>query len=452
VRRTTAERLFFAYAGVAAAVVVFLFLGDRIPGILVWLGWFGLATVGGVGLYHSYRSSRSLRELRAVAQRIAAGEEIARPTTDHPGELGAMARSLGTLAEKLDSKVRQLTAERDLLETVISEMEEAILVLRPDARILLYNRAARNLFGLSDRAAQQALVELVRFPAILDAVYDAIRGRPAVLELEIPGPPRRFVVGRARPLPKGTEAAVLIVARDVTELRRLEAMRRDFVANVSHEFRTPVASIRGLAETLASGALEDPEVAPRFVEQLLRQAERLSELVERLLDLGRLESGAIRFDPKPLELAGPLSRLVDSRRAAAEAKRIELQLSVADGITALSDPTALDIVVGNLLDNAIKFTPEGGRVVVRAVKDGARVRIEVEDTGPGIEPRHLERIFERFYRVDPGRARDAGGSGLGLSIARHAAQQSGGDLEAQSTPGKGSRFTFRLPSARSTSV
>jgi len=452
VKRTTAERLFYAYTGVAIAVGVVLLFGDRVPTGLLWFGWFGLATVGGVGLYHSYRAGRSLRELRAVAQRIAAGEELARPTTDHPGELGAMARSLGTLAEKLESKVRQLTAEHALLEAVISEMEEAILVLRPDARILVYNRAARNLFGLSDRAAQQALVELVRFPAILDAVYDAIRGRPAVLELAIPGPPRRFVVGRARPLPKGTEAAVLIVARDVTELRRLEAMRRDFVTNVSHEFRTPVASIRGLAETLASGALDDPETAPRFVEQLLLQAERLSELVERLLDLGRLESGAIRFEPVPLELSEPLSRLVDSRRAAAEAKGIDLQLSATEGVTAFADPTALDIVVGNLLDNAIKFTPDGGRVVVRAVDDGARIRIEVEDTGPGIEPRHLERIFERFYRVDSGRARDAGGCGLGLSIARHAAQQSGGDLEVQSTPGKGSRFTFRLPSARNTSV
>jgi len=452
VKRSTAERLFFAYAGVAVAVVVFLIFGEFVPDGLLWLGWIGLAVVGGVGLYHSYRSGRSLRELRNVAQRIASGEALARPTTDHPGELGDMARSLGTLAEKLETKVRQLTAERDLLEAVLSEMEEAILVLRPDARILLYNRAARRLFGLSDRAAEQALVELVRFPAILDAVYDAIRGRPAVLDLEIPGPPRRIVVGRARPLPEGTEAAVLIVARDVTELRRLEAMRRDFVANVSHEFRTPVASIRGLAETLASGALEDPQAAARFVDGLLRQSVRLSELIEELLDLGRLESGAIRFAPQLVRISGPVERVVDSRRAAATAKGIEVEVVGLESVSAFADPTAIEIVVGNLLDNAIKFTPEGGKVRLRAVDDGPQVRIEVEDTGPGIEPRHLHRIFERFYRVDAGRARDVGGTGLGLSIAKHAAQQSGGDLEVQSTPGKGSRFTFRLPGSRGASV
>lgn len=446
-RRSTAERLFIIYAVVAIAVLLLLVFGDAFPGGFVWLGWLGLASVGAAGFYHSYRSGRSLRELRAVARRIAAGEARARPTTDHYGEIGDVARSLGTLAETLENKVAQLTAERDLLEAVLTEMEEAILVLSPDARILLYNRAARRIFGLSDRAHEQPLVELVRFPAILDAVYDAMRGRPARLDLEIPGPLRRIVVGRATPLPKGGDAAVLIVARDVTELRRLEAMRRDFVANVSHELRTPVASIRGLAETLAGGALEDPDAAIRFVDSLVAQSQRLSELLDDLLELGRLESGAFRFQPEMLPLKAPLERVVGVQREAASAKELTVELDVSDEASAFVDPRAIEIVVGNLLDNAVKFTPSGGRVRVRAVEDGGFLRVEVEDNGPGIESRHLGRIFERFYRVDEGRARDAGGSGLGLSIARHAAQQSGGDLDVQSTPGKGSRFVFRIPRA-----
>ncbi len=447
-KRSLSERLFFAYAVVAVSVFFLLVFGDIFPDGFIWLGWIGLATVGGVGFYHSYRSGRSLRELRNVAQRIASGEERARPTTDHYGEVGEVARSLGTLAEKLERKVGQLTAERDLLEAVLAEMEEAILVLSPDARILLYNRGAKRLFGLSDRAHEQPLVELVRFPAILDAVYDATRGRRAVLDLEIPGPLRRVVVGRATPLPEGGEAAVLIVARDVTELRRLEGMRRDFVANVSHELRTPVASIRGLAETLASGALEDPEAAKRFVDSLYRQSERLTELIDDILDLSRIESGALRLSPKVLGLREPLERLVESHREAAEAKRLQLDLEVPDEARAFVDPIALDIVVGNLLDNAIKYTPEGGQVRVRAAEEGAFSRIEVEDTGPGIEEPHLDRLFERFYRVDAGRSREVGGTGLGLSIAKHAAQQSQGDLEVHSRPGKGSRFVLRLPSPK----
>lgn len=447
-KRSTAERLFFAYAIVAVSVFVILVFGDLFPDGFVWLGWFGLATVGGVGFYHSYRSGRSLRQLRSVAQRIASGEERARPTTDHYGEVGEVARSLGTLAEKLERKVAQLTSERDLLEAVLAEMEEAILVLSPDAHILLYNRGARRIFGLSDRAHEQALVELIRFPAILDAVYDATRGRPAVLDLEIPGPLRRSVIGRATPLPKGGEAAVLIVARDVTELRRLEAMRRDFVANVSHELRTPVASIRGLAETLAGGALEDPGAAKRFVESLLRQSDRLSKLIDDLLDLSRMESGAVRFSPQVIPLREALERLLAAHREAAEAAGLGLHLEVDEGACAFVDPTALDIVVGNLLENALKYTPRDGEVRLRAAEEGSFARIEVEDTGPGIEGHHLDRLFERFYRVDAGRARDVGGTGLGLSIAKHAAQQSGGDLDVHSRPGKGSRFIFRLPGSQ----
>src|SRR5690606_9191169 len=173
---------------------------------------------------------------------------------------------------------------------------------------------------------------------------------------------------------------------------------------------------------------------------------------EELLDLGRLESGAIRFAPQLVRISGPVERVVDSRRAAATAEGIEVEVVGLGSVSAFAAPTAIEIVVGNPLDNAIKFTPEGGKVRLRAVDDGPQVRIEVEDTGPGIEPRHLHRIFERFYRVDAGRARDVGGTGLGLSIAKHAAQQSGGDLEVQSTPGKGSRFTFRLPGSRGASV
>jgi two-component system phosphate regulon sensor histidine kinase PhoR len=236
---------------------------------------------------------------------------------------------------------------------------------------------------------------------------------------------------------------VLCLVRDVTEERRAAATRRDFVANASHELRTPVAAIRGAAETLLAGALDRPETARGFVEIVHRQAERLSRLTQDLLDLSRLESRQWRFEVAPVDLKLLGRQVVELHGPTARKKGLELRLDVPDGLVVVADGRALEQVVVNLLDNAIKYTPTGS-VELGATALGDEALLTVSDTGPGIEPHHLARVFERFYRVDPGRAREAGGTGLGLAIAKHLVQGMRGEIDVESGAG-GTRFTVRLP-------
>jgi two-component system phosphate regulon sensor histidine kinase PhoR len=257
------------------------------------------------------------------------------------------------------------------------------------------------------------------------------------MEVELP---RRVLSVQLTPLLRGE---VLLLCRDVTEEKRAAATRRDFVANASHELRTPVAAIRGAAETLLGGALSDPAAARSFVEIVHRQAERLARLTQDLLDLSRLESRQVRFEPGPVDLAALVAGVMELHAPSAQKKGLALGATVADGLTALADPRALEQVLVNLVDNAVKYTGAGG-VTVTAFAEGDDAVVTVTDSGAGIEPHHLARIFERFYRVDPGRAREAGGTGLGLAIAKHLVQGMGGEITAQSGAG-GTTFRVRLP-------
>jgi two-component system phosphate regulon sensor histidine kinase PhoR len=238
---------------------------------------------------------------------------------------------------------------------------------------------------------------------------------------------------------------VLCLARDVTEERRAAATRRDFVANASHELRTPVAAIRGAAETLLAGALDEPESAHHFVEIVHRQAERLSRLTQDLLDLSRLESRQVRFEVAPVELAALGRQVAELHGLAARKKGLELRVELPEGLQAMADGRGLEQVLVNLVDNAIKYTPSGS-VELRAEAQRRDVLITVTDTGPGIEAHHLARLFERFYRVDSGRAREAGGTGLGLAIAKHLVQGMHGEIGVESGAA-GTCFTVRLPAA-----
>jgi two-component system phosphate regulon sensor histidine kinase PhoR len=236
------------------------------------------------------------------------------------------------------------------------------------------------------------------------------------------------------------------VFHDVTELRRLEKVRTDFVANFSHELRTPITAIRGYAETLKSGALQNPSVAANMVDIIHRQSERLSELVEDLLELSRIEARQIQLAKKPVGMKPAVQRAADAVAPRAQAKGVKVTLDVPEGLFAEADERAVEQVLVNLLDNAVKYTPEGGLVTVRAHRQSlVTVELEVKDTGLGIEPRHLPRIFERFYRVDKGRSREMGGTGLGLSIVKHLADAMGGDVRVESQHGEGSTFFVQLP-------
>jgi two-component system, OmpR family, phosphate regulon sensor histidine kinase PhoR len=312
-------------------------------------------------------------------------------------------------------------------------------ILDPRGRFAVVNKAMDGLVG-AGRALGRTVLEITRSAELGDAAELAgagtpVRGEYTVASLD------KVLFATISPL---ADRRALVILRDLTEEKRLESVRRDFIANASHELRTPVAAITGAVETLlSSGQLLEPP-ARGFVEMIARHAERLSRLTRELLDLSRLETGEFHVELGPVELAPLASASLELVRGRAEDKRIKLGFDGPPGLRVLADKRALEQILVNLLDNALKFTPEGGRVTVLADATGPSVVLSVLDTGPGIEPRHRDRIFERFYRADPGRARENGGTGLGLAIVKHLAQALGGQVGVESGQG-GSRFWVKLP-------
>ncbi len=301
------------------------------------------------------------------------------------------------------------------------------------------SNAAFDALAATGRAAGLTPLEITRSAELSGAVRRALEGTERELELPLG---RDVWLVHLTPLLRGE---VLLLMRDVTDAKRAEATRRDFVANASHELRTPIAAIRAAAETLQAGALADPAAAREFVDIVARHSERLSRLTEDLLDLSRLESRQWRFDPAPVDAAALARQIVDLLGGAAREKGLVLASEVPEGVAVRADARALEQVLVNLVENGIKFTARGG-VTLRAERDGAAWVLAVEDTGPGIERHHLPRLFERFYRVDPGRAREQGGTGLGLAIVKHLVQGMGGEVGVDSD-GAGTRFRVRLPAA-----
>jgi two-component system phosphate regulon sensor histidine kinase PhoR len=388
--------------------------------------------------------SRTVRALTAVARRMAAGDLSVRTPVERHDEVTELSRALNQLATNLSSALQDLRSERDLLGRVLDSMREGVLLLDPNGRIVLANPALRRMLMLGADVTGKLPLEMVRSSELqrtLDEVSSSADMVTAELELG-DLEPRRLLV-RAAPFPSSGGALAVFV--DVTELRRLETIRRDFVANVSHELRTPVTAVRSAAETLRTAGMTAAD-AEDFLDIIERNAERLQHLVQDLLDLARIESRELKLSMEAVELVPALERAFDLLGDRAERKRIGLSADVADGLDpVLCDRRALEQVLVNLLDNAIKYCPEGAAVLVRARPEAELVRIAVDDNGPGIEPRHLPRLFERFYRVDAGRSRELGGTGLGLSIVKHLVEAMGGRVSVESTPGSGTSFAFTLP-------
>jgi len=335
-----------------------------------------------------------------------------------------------------------LRRDRDLLDSVLQGMNEAVLLLDREGRIVLTNSALREMLALSDDPVGKLTLEVVRSPELKAALDHAGRAKePIRVEIELADlNPRRLLV-HARRL-EGAPGGLLAGMVDVTDLRRLESMRRDFVANVSHELRTPVTAIASAAETMGGMGL-DPQ-AMEFVSMVGHHAERLRRLVEDLLDLSGIESKEFRIEPVRVDLKQAADQQRMLHREGAEEAGVILRFETGE-TSVEGDPRALEQVLSNLIDNAIKYAGRGATVSLRAKVRDQRVEIEVEDTGSGIEEKHLVRIFERFYRVDPGRSRDAGGTGLGLAIVKHLVEAMGGTVSVQSTLGKGTKFVVDLP-------
>jgi two-component system phosphate regulon sensor histidine kinase PhoR len=331
--------------------------------------------------------------------------------------------------------------------TIFPELpEQELLAALPDAAALVsregwvrVSNAAFDTLAASGRAAGLTPLEITRSAELSEAVRRALEGTARRLELQLG---RRSYLVHLAPLLRGE---VLLLLRDVTDARRAQATRRDFVANASHELRTPVAAIRAAAETLLAGAVDDPTAARRFVEIVARHAERLARLTEDLLDLSRLESRQWRFELAPVDARQIASQAVELLTLAAREKGLSISAEVPAGASVRADPRALEQVLVNLVENAVKYTAVGG-VTVRGERDGDGWLLSVVDTGPGIDRHHLPRIFERFYRIDPGRAREQGGTGVGLAIVKHLVQGMGGEVGVESGAG-GSRFWIRLPAA-----
>ena len=421
----------------------------------------------------SYLMSRTLRELILQVQRMLhAGdspilgynnqpvEERVGATRRSDGEELETMRSITQLSRELSSRVEVLGRERDEFRLILESMDEGVLALDRSQCVRLMNRAAREMFepqlALFDqsRLSEQHVTDLIRVPVFLDLLEEANRGRKSMAEFRLSGPPERQVVAHVTPQRGG---GAVLVLHDVSELRKLERVRKDFIANVSHELRTPVSVIMLNSETLMEDAelLASSRHARRFVEGMHRNAERLSRLISDLLDISRLEAGRFRLEKEPISVLGAALRVMDTLEDRAEGKGQEMDTDIDVGLLVFADAKALDQMLFNLVDNAIKYAPEGGKIVVRAramevesERERDYVRIEVCDDGPGLSAQHRARIFERFYRVDEGRARDVGGTGLGLSIVKHFAEALGGRVGVMPNKPVGSIFWMRLPRAQ----
>jgi two-component system, OmpR family, phosphate regulon sensor histidine kinase PhoR len=349
-------------------------------------------------------------------------------------------------AEKAHANaLAELTEERNRLSGILEGMEEGVLLLSSDGHIVLLNAALREMLLLGADAVGKTQLEAIRHADLKELVDQAREGEAITGEIELEGlKPRRLLVRAAR-LP-GDTGQVFAVFVDVTEVRKLESLRRDFVANVSHELRTPVTAIRSAAETLQTGIPGDPRVLEQFIGIMARNAERLHGLVEDLLDLSRIESQKLKLVAEPLEVRAVFAQVLSLFKERADKKRVELVNAAPASLPRLyADRRALEHVLTNLVDNAVKYG--GGKVVLRADVAGEELLLVVEDDGPGIEARHLPRLFERFYRVDAGRSRELGGTGLGLSIVKHLSEAMGGGVAVESKPGAGTTFIVSLKKA-----
>ncbi|HEU4629436.1 MAG TPA: ATP-binding protein [Gemmatimonadaceae bacterium] len=407
---------------------------------LVLAGLLALA-VAGVTIWAFARElSRHVAELGDVARALAAGDLTRRPRLAAPGEIGDLASAVHRLAEQLAARVGALAREEALLAALEEALSEGIVAVDRRQQVVRITPTARRLLGV--RADPPFPTEhLPRDRALRDALAAALRGERAdAAEVVVGG---RTLVLAARPLPEG---GAVIAVYDLTQLRRLESVRRDFVANVSHELKTPLTVVGGFAETLAEDDVE-PEQRRAFAEAIRANAQRMQRIVDDLLDLSRIESGGWVPQPRALAVREVAGEALAAVARVAARKGLALHVDVAPGAeTVWADPTALRQVLDNLLDNAVRHTAAGEvRVIAAPAPDG--VALTVRDTGIGIPTEHLSRIFERFYRVDPARSRAAGGTGLGLAIVRHLVEAHGGRVHAESAPGRGTSVVAVFPAA-----
>jgi len=415
------------------------------------LGWVlaaasiaALLAMSGLLWWLEWRVSPGLPHPVAGAEKLASGDFSHRVTLPSEPELARIGEFLNRVAMEAETRIEDLETERSHLRSVVSSMGEGVLVTDSAGFVWLANKAFGEIFQISGKAAGRSPLELTRQTELEDLIVSTlVNGAGTTSEIQLQGQPKRHVALASSPLGEGLGAVV--VARDITDIVRLTQVRRDFIANISHELKTPLAAIRGYTETLRDGAMEEPEASHRFLGRILQQCSRLQTLLEDLLTLSRLENLEGQVEPQPVDLKNVLDDCLETLAPQIDEKQILLEVNVEPLPPQTGDREALRRLFINLLENAIKYNQSGGSVTVHLSPSDRHVILQVDDTGIGIPITSINRVFERFYRVDKGRSRDEGGTGLGLAIVKHVAQLHGGRVEVESHLGKGSTFRVFLP-------
>jgi len=424
----------------------------QITGIIWGTGLFALLLILGGAAFMARRVTGPLAEMQAAAKEMGAGNLARRVQVRTGDELEDMANAMNRMASHLADTIGQLDAGKTRLETLLANLDDGVIVIAADRSVRMMNREAGKIFDTSETmGAGRPYPEVIRHPQALAFIDGWIKGdEPKPRDLAIvtrQGSRTVRCSGTTVRYLGESDADVLLTLRDVTEERRLSQVKSDFVSNASHELRTPLTNIRGYLEAIRDTMREGAAPEASFVDVALGNALRMERLIDDLLELSRAETGAVQLEMEETSLPSFLSRVADLLRPGADRMGKILDMTADEG-TIRADLRKLTLAVSNLVDNALKYGKEEGRVTLTGRIEGDDCLVEVADDGPGISPEHLPRIFERFYRVDKGRSRELGGTGLGLSIAKHIVESHGGTIRVESRIGVGTRFILRLPASR----
>jgi len=415
----------------------------------LWLASFViLLLAGAASLLISRTFSDRVERLKEFSRRVAEGDFRPLPADSSGDALEALAASLNQTAARLDRTIRTLTEERNLSSAILGSMLEGVAVVNASERLLFANRGFAEILELDvPPQSGRALVEVVRQTELIEAVRRVLGGAPRVEAEIITGTLRQhFFAATVAAVRAGETSGAVIVLHDITDLRKLERVRRDFIANVSHEFKTPLTAIQGFAETLLAGAVDDPQNRGRFLGIILEHSRRLARLTDDLLKLSKMDADRLELEIRRLSVSQLIESCLETAQHRAAEKDIRISVNIAEHLPEIAgDRRQLAEVLQNLLDNATQYTLPGGQIMVSAETSDAEVVFTVSDTGIGIPQADQPRIFERFYRVDAARSREVGGTGLGLAIAKHLVEVHGGRIWVESEVGQGSQFHFSVP-------